>query len=188
MYFPKAAALMVAALLPVAATIAPASAAAVTDTFTLTGVAEEGERVAGPSGSFTITGTENSTSGVVTVSSISGTFDGSTIVGLTRSQLTGFDQITPGSTPIVNANGLGFSLANGADVVIFAPGGSLEANNLAADGVVELTGGLPNSFAHLTLTAAVPEPSTWAMMILGFCGLGFMAYRRKQGGSSFRLA
>jgi hypothetical protein len=29
------------------------------------------------------------------------------------------------------------------------------------------------------VTAAVPEPSTWAMMILGFVGLGFMAYRRK---------
>jgi hypothetical protein len=28
-------------------------------------------------------------------------------------------------------------------------------------------------------TAAVPEPSTWAMMILGFCGIGFTAYRRK---------
>jgi hypothetical protein len=27
--------------------------------------------------------------------------------------------------------------------------------------------------------AAVPEPSTWAMMVLGFFGLGFMAYRRK---------
>lgn len=27
--------------------------------------------------------------------------------------------------------------------------------------------------------AAVPEPSTWAMMLLGFCGLGFMAYRQK---------
>jgi hypothetical protein len=27
--------------------------------------------------------------------------------------------------------------------------------------------------------SAVSEPSTWAMMILGFCGLGFMAYRRK---------
>jgi len=27
--------------------------------------------------------------------------------------------------------------------------------------------------------AAVPEPSTWAMMILGFFGVGFMAYRRK---------
>ena len=28
---------------------------------------------------------------------------------------------------------------------------------------------------------AVPEPSTWAMMILGFLGLGFLAYRRKNG-------
>jgi hypothetical protein len=26
---------------------------------------------------------------------------------------------------------------------------------------------------------AVPEPSTWAMMILGFAGIGFMTYRRK---------
>jgi len=26
---------------------------------------------------------------------------------------------------------------------------------------------------------AVPEPSTWAMMLLGFAGIGFMAYRRK---------
>jgi hypothetical protein len=30
-----------------------------------------------------------------------------------------------------------------------------------------------------TMTAAVPEPSTWAMMLLGFAGIGFMAYRRK---------
>jgi hypothetical protein len=27
--------------------------------------------------------------------------------------------------------------------------------------------------------SAVPEPSTWAMMILGFVGVGFMAYRRR---------
>ena len=26
---------------------------------------------------------------------------------------------------------------------------------------------------------AVPEPSTWAMMVLGFCGVGFMTYRRR---------
>jgi hypothetical protein len=30
-------------------------------------------------------------------------------------------------------------------------------------------------------TPTVPEPSTWAMMIIGFCGVGFMAYRRKKG-------
>jgi hypothetical protein len=27
---------------------------------------------------------------------------------------------------------------------------------------------------------AVPEPSTWAMMILGFAGIGTMTYRRRK--------
>jgi hypothetical protein len=31
----------------------------------------------------------------------------------------------------------------------------------------------------LTAVAAVPEPSTWAMMLFGFAGVGFIAYRRK---------
>jgi PEP-CTERM motif len=35
--------------------------------------------------------------------------------------------------------------------------------------------------------AAVPEPSTWAMMILGFFGVGFMAYRRKNTLAAFRF-
>ena len=33
--------------------------------------------------------------------------------------------------------------------------------------------------SDFTLTVAVPEPSTWAMMILGFAGIGFLAYRRR---------
>jgi hypothetical protein len=37
------------------------------------------------------------------------------------------------------------------------------------------------------LNASVPEPSTWAMMILGFAGVGFMAYRRKSK-PTFRIA
>jgi PEP-CTERM motif len=37
------------------------------------------------------------------------------------------------------------------------------------------------------LTTDVPEPSTWAMMILGFFGVGFMAYRRKSN-LALRLA
>jgi hypothetical protein len=37
-----------------------------------------------------------------------------------------------------------------------------------------------------TITA-VPEASTWAMMILGFMGVGFLAYRRREG-SGLRLA
>jgi PEP-CTERM motif len=31
----------------------------------------------------------------------------------------------------------------------------------------------------VVIGGAVPEPSTWAMMILGLAGIGFMAYRRK---------
>jgi hypothetical protein len=54
----------------------------------------------------------------------------------------------------------------------------------------------PTGFVHLyngeyvaaswTLSA-VPEPSTWAMMLLGFAGIGFMAYRRKNK-AEFRFA
>ena len=31
----------------------------------------------------------------------------------------------------------------------------------------------------ITAVDGVPEPSTWAMMILGFAGVGFLAYRRR---------
>jgi PEP-CTERM motif len=31
----------------------------------------------------------------------------------------------------------------------------------------------------LSVSSDVPEPSTWAVMLLGFAGIGFMAYRRK---------
>ena len=40
-------------------------------------------------------------------------------------------------------------------------------------------GGISTLQITADFTAAVPEPSTWAMMILGFAGVGFMAYRRK---------
>jgi hypothetical protein len=44
------------------------------------------------------------------------------------------------------------------------------------------------SFQGPAVTSAVPEPSTWAMMILGFAGVGFMAYRRKNNGPALRVA
>jgi PEP-CTERM motif len=42
----------------------------------------------------------------------------------------------------------------------------------------------------ISVSSAVPEPSTWAMMILGFAGVGFLAYRRKNkhSGMAFRVA
>jgi hypothetical protein len=44
-----------------------------------------------------------------------------------------------------------------------------------------------NAFTLPGTMSAVPESSTWAMMILGFAGVGFMAYRRR-GQASFRFA
>ncbi len=38
------------------------------------------------------------------------------------------------------------------------------------------------------VTSAVPEPSTWAMMLLGFAGVGFMGYRRSRKDHSLALA
>lgn len=63
--------------------------------------------------------------------------------------------------------------ANGLYSYVFSYGGTVNGNP-AVDSV---TG---------TITA-VPEPATWAMMILGFIGVGFVAYRRRSG-TSVRLA
>jgi hypothetical protein len=41
--------------------------------------------------------------------------------------------------------------------------------------------------AGTVTVTAVPEPSTWAMMLLGFAGVGFAAYRKKSN-HSFRFA
>ena len=45
----------------------------------------------------------------------------------------------------------------------------LLAGGLTFDGISSLT---------FTATTGVPEPSTWALMVLGFAGLGFAGYRR----------
>ncbi len=50
-----------------------------------------------------------------------------------------------------------------------------------------ISGG-PDAFQVGGVAGAVPEASTWAMMILGFFGVGFMAYRRKSDGPAIRIA
>jgi len=51
----------------------------------------------------------------------------------------------------------------------------------------ECCGAPANLSVSLPLQTAVPEPSTWAMMILGFAGVGFLAYRRRNQGTVLRL-
>ena len=66
------------------------------------------------------------------------------------------------------------------EVLGIDPSLALDPNN-ATDFITQLTfTGTGNFTGTMTpITTAVPEPSTWAMMILGFVGIGFMSYRRK---------
>ena len=45
---------------------------------------------------------------------------------------------------------------------------------LFADGVL-----LATELDTVTVTGTVPEPSTWATMLIGFAALGYMGYRRR---------
>lgn len=47
-----------------------------------------------------------------------------------------------------------------------------------------------NYFDHTFVyaVAAVPEPSTWAMMILGFAGVGYMTFRRRKRSTGVNAA
>jgi hypothetical protein len=69
-------------------------------------------------------------------------------------------------------------VAADVDQVVFPIGGS------------EITSGGDFDIGTFTPVpvSAVPEPSTWALMILGFAGLGFMAYRRKNNHNKMALA
>jgi PEP-CTERM motif len=84
---------------------------------------------------------------------------------------------------------------NTADYLVNIGGGTPQGLGLILDTVASLSSGQTTTIdsssgftqppydqpfsGTLTIAAAVPEPSTWAMMILGFAGLGFLAYRRK---------
>jgi len=40
----------------------------------------------------------------------------------------------------------------------------------------------------VSTSPAVPEPATWSMMLLGFAGLGYAAFRRNAKGGAFTAA
>ena len=76
--------------------------------------------------------------------------------------------------------------------VSYTPAGGTAENIYFASDVVDSQGktgnvGALSGHPPPSNIGSVPEPSTWVMMILGFFGVGFMAYRRKSQ-MSLRLA
>jgi hypothetical protein len=52
-------------------------------------------------------------------------------------------------------------------------------NDYASQSGTGTTTATRNDNFALSISSPVPEPSTWAMIILGFIGVGFVSYRRK---------
>lgn len=79
--------------------------------------------------------------------------------------------------------GVMFTLANGDIVDLYSNGDIQAVGNPPVTpgpyfyGVVVDVGGVPNYDSANGLSLSTPEPSTWAMTILGFAGLGFAGYR-----------
>jgi len=67
----------------------------------------------------------------------------------------------------------------------FGGSGILEAGNYYLE--IAGNGGGTSGYGGNLSVAAIPEPGTWAMMLLGFAGVGFMAYRRRNSNSAFRV-
>jgi PEP-CTERM motif-containing protein len=86
--------------------------------------------------------------------------------------LTPTQQTTFNALILANDGSDKISLSSSLGCAAGAPAGCLPSN----DG--------PDSFVAIL---GVPEPSTWAMLILGFAGIGFLAYRRRSPANTLRL-
>ena len=80
----------------------------------------------------------------------------------------------------IQSSSLGFTQLSGADDLFAGPASNPTFNI----GTFNLSGGFTAGPATLTITratvAAVPEPGTWAMMLVGFGALGVSVRRRRQ--------
>lgn len=86
---------------------------------------------------------------------------------------------------VQDSSGNIFSSGLTAPTLVGFTGGAFcsdQTSNICGSALEDFSNGFSLHYLQsgtLSLTAAVPEPSTWAMLILGFCGLGVMAHGKK---------
>jgi len=168
--------LAVAALLPLATAMAPASASTLTFDWTLTGPAASLGGVPGP-GSGTLTVTTGTSSDTITA--VTGTLGSFTITGLLApGTLEGNDNLLyPSGTAPLDTQGFAVSTSGGNISILsqFAEGSKPSGNAYEEIGA---TGFGVGTFA--ITPAPVPLPSSVWMLALGLGGLGFGAGRAKK--------
>jgi PEP-CTERM motif len=183
---------LLAGCLAITAIAVPARANTLTFDWTLAGPATSLGGFGTPgSGSGTFTVTTGAKGDIITA--MTGEIGGDAVT-LLQSGTGGSDNLLfpigtkfKGGISVVDLDTDGISVSTTlGDFHIFSDGSPFSKGTVSGNDIFE-TG--PCGFGVGTLAvSAVPEPSTWAMMLLGFAGVGFMAYRRKQNGPSLRLA
>jgi hypothetical protein len=178
--------------------VSSAGNATTVDTFSFT---QGGYTIAGTSTvvgtlSGTFTGTVDS-NGFIELADLSNFSDTFTVVlgnlsavgvlDLTSLSLFSFNAQSPidsGSLDFENQPGSG-ALCVGAAAAFSSCGGTGSRGAVAGGSFNYFTDEAPvvtlvsSSITGDPIASGVPEPSTWAMMVLGFFGVGYMAYRRK---------
>jgi hypothetical protein len=98
-----------------------------------------------------------------------------------------FGQLTENA--IVGFNPATELTTNSFSVVVKDVTGSFDLTGATADFEhIIFTSGTNSLGVVGTFAPAVPEPSTWAMMILGFAGISAMTYRRRKQTADLRAA
>jgi hypothetical protein len=169
--------------------VAPRAGAAVIDTFSFSNNAGWSSLNTGFSGQFT--GTVEPT-GFIELSDLSSFQISGAVAGLNfgRSNLTFFSYDTGGgasSLGLIDTLSIGVVVCGGAPSVLSLacnPRGNNPPSTLAAIVIGSLPPIVTPDLTAVTLVSSVntgvPEPSTWAMLALGFAGLGFAGYRRSK--------
>jgi hypothetical protein len=176
--------LIVMAVIAAAAAQMPGRASASTVTYDLVLTATSGPE-SSPTGSFFTVITPTPSTSFDTVANgqliaMSFTIDGMTFnLANSTSAGVGFNNTGPNTPEVIN--NISYTGQNGNFVFQLSTGGFTYSFSDSADRTLNSSGTIT-----ATLAPAVPEPSTWAMMILGFLALGWLAYRRKD--RALRLA
>jgi PEP-CTERM motif-containing protein len=182
MKFSKAV-LAIAAVVPFAALTAPANAATVTYDWTMSGTSVS---LGGPEpGSGTLTVTTGA-GGVDTITAITGEIGGSTITSLIAPNgFEGNDNLLyPNGTPtVLDTDGLAFTAGTAKYEIysFFAQGSTPSPGDVNFYSEIGTT--IQQGSGTFSVSP-VPLPASWTMMLLGLCGLGFVATRSNKKNSA----
>jgi PEP-CTERM motif len=88
-----------------------------------------------------------------------------------------------GAGSFLDIYGLMFSIGGGAFVDLFSNGIG-NGPGAAVFGVAVANADTALDYVSGGVTASTPEPSTWAMMVLGFAGLALAGYRSSRKAAS----